>query len=92
MLNTLRTACAAQGLRLSSTVLPELGNAVGPASRARGEDAARQLADEAHAQLPQWHHRTPPGPSGERGDRATSRSHSKGGGRTGEQLPPSHSE
>ncbi|MEU6293029.1 hypothetical protein [Streptomyces sp. NPDC046988] len=52
-LRALRTACAAQGLRLSSTVLPDLGNAVGPASQARWEDAARQLADEAHAQLPQ---------------------------------------
>ncbi|MFD8900515.1 hypothetical protein [Streptomyces ardesiacus] len=53
VLSTLRQACAAQGLRLSSTVLPDLGNAAGPASRARWEDAARQLADEAHAQLPQ---------------------------------------
>lgn len=35
------------------TVLPDLGNAVGPASRTRWEDAARQLADKAHAQLPQ---------------------------------------
>lgn len=52
-LGTLRRACAAQGLRLSSTVLPDLGSAIGPASRARWEDAVRQLADEAHAQLPQ---------------------------------------
>ncbi|MEU9761928.1 hypothetical protein AB0D98_19705 [Streptomyces sp. NPDC047987] len=51
-LRPLRQACAAQGLRLSSTVLPDLGSAVGPASLARWEDAARQLADEAHAHLP----------------------------------------
>ncbi|MFH0245882.1 hypothetical protein ACGRHY_26495 [Streptomyces sp. HK10] len=53
VLRPLRQACAAQDLRLSSTVLPDLGNAVGPASLARWEDAARQLGDEAHAQLPQ---------------------------------------
>ncbi|MFI0813517.1 hypothetical protein [Streptomyces echinatus] len=53
VLGALRRASAAQGLRLFSTVLPDLGNAVGPASRARWENAARQLADEAHMQLPQ---------------------------------------
>ncbi len=53
VLGALRRASAARGLRLSSTVLPDLGNAVGPASRARWEGAARQLADEAHMQLPQ---------------------------------------
>jgi hypothetical protein len=53
VLGALRRETEAQGLRLSSTILPNLGNAVGPASRARWEDTARQLADEAHMQLPQ---------------------------------------
>ncbi|MGW3930370.1 hypothetical protein ACWECC_20045 [Streptomyces microflavus] len=49
---TLREACTAQDLRLSSTVLPDVGNAVLPASWARWEDAARRLAVETCAQLP----------------------------------------
>ncbi|MGC5266683.1 hypothetical protein ACPXCO_37350 [Streptomyces cyaneofuscatus] len=52
VVRTLREACTAQDLRLSSTVLPDVGNAVLPASRARWEDAARRLAVEACAQLP----------------------------------------
>lgn len=49
----LRGACTAQGLRMSSTVLPDVGNAALPTSRARWEDAARRLADEACVHLPQ---------------------------------------
>ncbi|MFJ5951434.1 hypothetical protein [Streptomyces noursei] len=51
-LRHLRAACTAQGLRLTSTVLPEVRTPVMPASRARWENAVRQLADEACAQLP----------------------------------------
>ncbi|MFJ5817350.1 hypothetical protein ACIQGT_26150 [Streptomyces sp. NPDC093108] len=53
VVRTLRGACTAQGLHLSSTVLPDVGNAVLPTSRARWQDAVRQLADKACAQLPQ---------------------------------------
>ncbi|RNF81164.1 hypothetical protein, partial [Streptomyces botrytidirepellens] len=52
VLHTLRGACTAGGLRLFSTVLPDIGNAVLPASLTRWEDAVRQVADEACAQLP----------------------------------------
>lgn len=49
---TVRAACAAQGLQVSSTVLPDIGDAGRPDSRARWADAVRQLADEACAALP----------------------------------------
>ncbi|MFI6278073.1 hypothetical protein [Streptomyces sp. NPDC050988] len=52
VVRTIGEACTAQGLRMSSTVLPDLGNQVLPASRARWEDCVRQLAGEACAQLP----------------------------------------
>jgi hypothetical protein len=49
VVRALRGACTAQGLRLASTVLPD----VLPTARGRWEDAARRLAEEACAQLPQ---------------------------------------
>ncbi|MEU3657870.1 hypothetical protein AB0E67_35020 [Streptomyces sp. NPDC032161] len=52
VVRTVGEACTAQGLRLSSTVLPDAGDLGRPAARSRWEDAARRLADEACAQLP----------------------------------------
>lgn len=53
VIRTIGEACMAQGLRLSSTVLPDVGNAVLPAALARWDNAVQRLADEACSQLPQ---------------------------------------
>ncbi|ATM24658.1 hypothetical protein SMD44_p10159 (plasmid) [Streptomyces alboflavus] len=52
-LHKIRQGGSAQGLRLTSTVLPLTSHDAPPAARARWEEAARELTKEACIQLPQ---------------------------------------
>ncbi|MFF3787145.1 hypothetical protein [Streptomyces sp. NPDC001933] len=52
VVRTIGEACSAQGLRLASTIVPDVGSLDLPASRSRWKNAVRQLTGEACAQLP----------------------------------------
>jgi hypothetical protein len=54
-LHAVREACAQTGLQVSSTVLPDIGDATRPASRARWEEAVHQLVGEVGRSRPlEW--------------------------------------